>query len=475
MDSNDRPLLLVVFISGACSLLVEIAGARVLAPYLGTTIYSWAAVIGVVLASLSIGYYAGGVLADRHHDKKHFSLILLSAGLSTLLTPFLGMALLPITLALDVASASLIGALIFAPASLFYGMVSPYAIKLTAKKGEEGKSSGSVFALSTVGSIMGAIGTGFVLIPNLPVTQIFILAAFLMLASSWAASGIRKESVLDALPFLAMSFLMLGAQLEPPVKGTVVYSGDSAYYHLRVIDTTWRGGPARVLFLDNAASSGERPDGEPAFEYVKTTRLAYEIPVNVSRALVIGSAAGTEMEELKRVYPDAQVDGVEIDEKAVSLGKEYFSFEDDNRTQVIIDDARRYVLRANATYDLVLIDAFRGTSLPYHLATKEYLSALRQKLSPDGLVVVNIISSVDGEKAGVLDYMHGTFSSVFSDVVIIPTGNDTGKLQNIVLIASDRDLSGFRAAHADRVYTGPVAEKPPLTDELNPIELYVAR
>jgi spermidine synthase len=272
-----------------------------------------------------------------------------------------------------------------------------------------------------------------------------------------------------------MSLLMLGAQLEPPVKGVLVYGGDSAYYHLRVIDTTWRGGPARVLFLDNAASSGERPDGGPAFEYVKTTRLAYEIPKNVSRALVIGSAAGTEMEELKRAYPDAMVDGVEIDERAVALGRDYFSFEDDDRTTVIIDDARRYVLRTNATYDLVLIDAFRGTSLPYHLATKEYLSALKERLSPDGLVVVNIISSADGDKSSVFAYMHGTFSSVFSDVVAIPTGNDTKKLQNIVLIASDRDLSEFRAAHADRIYSGPVAQKPPLTDELNPIELYAAR
>lgn len=475
MADSRRSLFAIVLISGMCSLLVEIAGSRVLAPYMGATIYTWAAVIGFVLAALSLGYYVGGVLADRYNDRRHFSYILLAAGLSTLMVPFLGSAILPFTLFLDLASASLIGALILVPASLFYGMVSPYAIKLTSEKGAEGRSAGVIFAVSTVGSIAGAIGTGFVLIPNVAITHIFILAAGLMLLSSWLASGIRKESLMDVAPFLALSALTLTMSLEPPITGNILFAGDSAYYHLRVVDTEWNGGPARLLLLDNAASSGERENGEPAFEYVMSTREVYSEAGEVQGALVIGSAAGTEMEELKRFFPNASVTGLEIDPKAAELGMEYFSLKDDNRTEIIIEDARRHLLLDNSSYDLVLIDAFRGHSIPPHLATSEFLSLLRSRVSPGGLVTVNLISSLEGPRSHTFAYLHSTFSSVFGTVVVMPVKSDPYAVQNIVLIATDRDMSEFIGAHGDEIYSGPVPDAPPLTDELNPIELYALR
>jgi spermidine synthase len=474
MDDQKR-LLLAVFISGACSLLVEIAGARLMAPYIGTTIYTWAAVIGFVLASLSFGYYYGGILADRYNDRKHLSLIMLCAGISTILLPFLGLLILPFTLVLDIAIASLVGALVLVPASFFYGMVSPFAIKLISKKGEEGKSSGEIFAVSTVGSLAGAIGTGFVLIPNMQISFIFILASFLMLLSSWLAGGFGRKSVIDVLPFFAIALLIINIPLAPPIGGTVVFEGDSEYYHIRVIDREYNGKDARILFLDNAASSGETASGEPVFNYMSKVRLALEPAGNVSRALVVGSAAGTQMEELKRLFPQAMVDGVEIDPKTVEVGKEYFSLEEDERTTIIIDDGRRYMQRTDERYGIVLLDAFRGMSFPYHLATKEYFSLLKEKLSPDGLVVANVISAVDGPDSYPLRYLHSSFSVVFDNVIVMPVGDDTRKLQNVVLIATDRDMTDFIDAHPDDIYKGEIEPLPPLTDELNPIELYVRR
>ncbi len=468
-------LFAVAFISGACSLLVELAGARAMAPFLGTTIYSWAAVIGFVLASLSIGYYIGGVLADRFNDRKHLAAILLGASLSTLAIPALGSVLLPFTLFTDLATGSLFGALILVPASLFYGMVSPYCIKLTNAAGEEGRSAGTLFAVSTVGSIAGALGTGFVLIPSMQITHIFVLAGALMFACCLALSGFGRKALTDAFPFAAFALIALSSSVEPPMSGDIVFSGQSPYYHLRVIDTQWNGGPARVLFLDSAASSGERPDGELAFQYMIAKRLAYPYAGDVGKALVIGAAAGNEMEDVERHFPDAEVHGVEIDPAAVALGREYFSLGDGTASRIAIDDARRFVRRSEGGYDLVLIDCFHGISPPYHLTTAEFLRELKGTMAPDGMAVVNVISSLEGPKSEAFLRFHSTFSSVFDNVAAVQTRNDTARLQNIIIVASDRDLSDFTRGHAGEIYSGPVPFREPLTDGLNPIELYATR
>ncbi|MCI0503078.1 fused MFS/spermidine synthase [Candidatus Micrarchaeota archaeon] len=475
MAQSDRMILAAVFISGTCSLLVEIAGARVLAPYLGTSIYSWAAVIGFVLAALSIGYYSGGVMADRQGNGKQLSIVLLAAGLMTMIVPFLGAALLPFTLFMDIIPASLLGAVILVPASYFYGMVSPYAIKLTSKSGAEGKGAGMVFSVSTIGSIAGALGTGFVLIPNMAITHIFISAGAFMLLASLLVSGFRKGALLDVFAFAILASVIALASPAPQLRGTSVFSGDSAYYHVQVLDMDYNGGPARILFLDNAASSGERADGTPAFDYTMTSRLGYEIIPDPKSALVVGSAAGTEVEELKMFYPSVHVTGVEIDPMAVEMGRKYFSLKEDDRTEIVIDDARRFLLRTEGKYDLVLVDTFRGLSMPYHLTTKEYLAALKGRMAPGGVVIANLISAPEGEKAAVFRYLHSTFSSEFENVIALPTKDDMHSTQNIVLIASDRSLEDFSKAHAALIYDGDIPAAPPLTDERNPIELYLLR
>jgi spermidine synthase len=475
MAQSDWQILAATFVSGACSLLVEIAGVRVLAPYIGATIYSWAAGISLVLASLSFGYYLGGVLADRYDSKGHLSLILLAAGLMTLLIPLMGALLLPITLALDLLPASLLGAIILVPSSCFYGMVSPFAIKLTSRSGSEGKGAGRVFSLSTIGSILGALGTGFVLIPNVALTHIFILAALLMLFSSILVSGFRKGAIIDVLSFAIVAFLVSDAPILPSFGEKTIFSGDSAYYHIQVVESEWGGSPARILYLDNAPSSAERADGSPALSYALASRLAYSIVPEPRNALVIGTAAGTEVEDLKRLYPSLHVTGVDIDPVAVDLGRRYFSLNDDNRTTIAIDDARRFLLRTNDTYDLVLLDTFRGLSVPYHLTTQEYLFTLKGRLEPGGVVVTNIISSLEGNGSTLFRSLFSTFSSAFENVIVIPVGGDPARRQNIVLIASDRDLTNFTLEHEGRIYSKGVPETPPLTDELNPAELFAQR
>ncbi|MBD3397503.1 hypothetical protein GF412_00225 [Candidatus Micrarchaeota archaeon] len=467
-----RELLLIAFVSGACSMLVEIAGARAIAPYLGNTIYTWAAAIGLVLAALSVGYYAGGVLADRYNDRKHFSLILLAAGIMTLIVPLLGNMLVPFTILLELSTANLVSALILVPASIFYGMVSPYVIKLTSRAGHEGQGAGRVFAISTIGSILGAIGTGFILIPNVQLTHIFISAAIAMVLMSWIASP-KKGALLDILPLALLGFLALQAGHANLHGGEVVYETDSVYYHILVLDGNYDGEPARFMLLDNSFSTGETLTGAPAFDYVRKSSISFELIQDVQNALLIGVAGGTQIEEVKKNFPGVQVDGVDIDPKAIEAGKRYFSLEDDDNTELIVDDARRHVKTTDKTYDLVLIDVFRGRSIPPHLATQNFLLELKGKMSQDGLVVVNVISALEGEDAIVFILLHNTFSSVFENVLAMPIGENPGEITNIVLIATDRDISSFIEQHEGEIYFGQVPKAPPLTDELNPIEIYV--
>lgn len=471
---NLPELLLIAFVSGACIMVVEIAGARAISPYLGNTIYTWASAIGIVMAALSLGYYAGGALADRYNDRKHFSMILLAAGVFTLLVPLFGNIFVPFTILLDLSTANLLAAFILAPASFFYGMVSPYAIKLTSEAGREGQGAGRIFAISTVGSITGALGTGFLLLPYIELAHIFISAAIAMVLMSWLSSP-KRGFLIDAFPLSLLIFLVLQTGHASIYEGEVVYEGDSLYYHILVLDGEYGGNPARLLILDNSFSTGEKGGGEPAFEYISRSKLAFELVPEVKNAIVLGSAGGTQVELIKSHYPDVFVEGVDIDPEVVGAGKTYFSLVEDERTRIIVDDARRYMKTTEKEYGLVLIDAFRGKSIPPHLATQEFLFEIKDKMNPGGVVAVNIISSLEGSDSEVFILVHNTFSSVFQNVVVIPLGEDPEENMNILLIATDREVGSFVAEYGDAVYHSKVPERPPLRDGLNPIEIYARR
>ena len=472
-DKVPLDLIIIAFVSGACAMLVEIAGARVISPYLGNTIYTWASAIGLVLAALSAGYYAGGILADRYHDRKHFSIILLAAGILTLTVPILGNIITPFTLLLELSTANLVAALVLVPASFFFGMVSPYIIKLTSKVDHEGQGAGRIFAISTVGSIVGSLGTGFVLIPGLEVTFIFILASIAMVLMSWMAFP-KKGIMLDILPVALIMFLALEVGHANFHEGEIIYESDSMYYHIVVMDKEFHGVPTRMMLLDNALSTAETPEGEPALDYAISSRVGYELREEVNDALVLGIAGGTQVEDIKAYFPGAHVDGVDIDGKAIEAGITYFSLEDDERTDLIVDDARRHVKNTEKQYDLVILDAFRGRSIPPHLATQEFLFELKEKMSSDGVLIVNVISPLEGEDAEAFILLYNTFSSVFANLVIFPTDENPEELMNIVIVATDKDTSAFLEEHDGEFYSSSVPERPPLTDELNPIELYSA-
>ena len=467
---ESREFYFAAFVAGACAMIVEVGGGRIIAPYLGTTIYTWAAVIGLVLAALSAGYYLGGIYAERYNDQKHLGRVFFQAAICTVLIPFLAKIIVPVSTLFPLAFASIMSALVLVPASVFYGMVSPYTIKLVSRDKESGKMSGQVFALSTLGSIIGTLGTGFILIPNISITLIFVGAGAVMFFSGWLIS--RKINSVDAFVFLMFATFSSFITFSPLVNTTTIFQANSEYYDIIVVDNvSFNNRTGRILLLDSAYSSGETPDGSSLFNYVNEGKKLYSLSSNPKRALVIGVGAGTQIEDLKKEFPDLIVDGVEIDPKVAEAGSKYFSLKLDNRTNIFIDDGRRYVKSTQRKYDIVVLDVFRGRSVPFHLTSIEFVKELKNVTNPDAIIIMNLISAVEGEKSRFLQLIYNTYSSEFSNVYILPLGDEPEKSQNVIMVVSDSNLSSRLNNSKVRSIKPNISQI--VTDDINPMEVLV--
>ena len=357
------------------------------------------------------------------------------------------------------------------PASVFYGMVTPYVIKLSSRKDMEGQGSGNVFALSTAGSISGTLLSGFLLIPNISLSTIFVGTAAVMLFGAWF---IGRAVVPETAIFLLVALPLSTLTFTPIIDGELLYHTSSEYYEINVYNITENNSMMTVLMLDNVFSSGQDSNRSRVFGYVEKERFAYSIVNNPKRALVLGVAAGTQIEDLKAYFPYLIVDGVEIDSKTVDVGKQFFSLSLDNRTNIHIDDGRRYIKKCDNTYDIVLIDAYKGMSIPYHMASAEFLQELKKVMSNESIVVFNVIGTLKGSDSKLFEALHVTYDAAFSDVVVMPLDrNNPDKLQNIVFVASDMNLSSFRSRYASEIYLPESLSAGIITDDLNPTETFV--
>jgi hypothetical protein len=171
---------------------VEIAGSRAIAGFVGSTIYTWASGIGFTLLALSAGYVAGGIIADGSKGTARLRAMLFCAGAFTAAIPLILGTLMGNARGLDVIMASMVAGIALVPACVFYGMTSPFVIRLVSKRGGEGQSAGSVFAISTAGSVAGILGTGFILIPAMGLSSIFLALGGVMAASALAVGEVSE-------------------------------------------------------------------------------------------------------------------------------------------------------------------------------------------------------------------------------------------------------------------------------------------
>lgn len=474
-------------------MIYEIIGSRIVSPFLGSSTYIWTSLIGVILASLSLGYWLGGRVADKRPSIRYLAyMILIASGLVSLTAVIKEVVLAaiagaPFGLELRSVLASLF---LFAPASVCLGFVTPFAVRLRTMSVETtGRTVGRLYALSTIGSIAGTFAAGFFLIPFVgSVRTLYLIAGVLLaigLLLSWFEISRSAIAGIVMLVFAVVSTegssLLLRARSE-------LYDIDTEYSRVQVFRTTDQrtGKEIRAMATDPyfVQSAIFLDSDELVFRYTPFYHLGRHFNPEQRHSLMIGGAGYTFPREFLSTYADAKIDVVEIDPGMTAIARRFFRLRDDPRMTIIHEDGRTFINNAPAaTYDSIFLDAFGSLfSVPTHLTTVEAVRHLKRILKPDGLVIVNIGSALSGPAGRFLAAEVATYRAVFPEVLIYkvnPSAPDD-QMQNVMLVAlapdavvpeTSSDL--FVASLLEHRYAEPLEiAEPVLTDDLAPVEYY---
>jgi len=486
-------LELTVFICGALVMIYEIIGSRILSPYIGTSTYVWTSLIGIILAALSLGYWLGGKIADRKPDLKILASVIFLAGgavAATILFKDIFLSFIagsPLILELKSVVAAL---LLFAPASVLLGFVTPYAVKLKMLSlADSGKTVGRLYALSTVGSIFGTFLAGFFLIPFVGSTRTLYLIGFSLIALSLilAPFAVTRTNLTILILFV---FGIFSTELQAYLlfRTSDLHDLDTEYNRVQIFTMTDErsGRKVRALAIDPQYIQSKMylDSDELASEYAKYYHLVRHFKPDFQTTLLIGGAGYSFPKDFLRTYPDKQIETVEIDPQMTEIAKKYFNLRENPNLKIVHEDGRIFLNRADAEkYDAIFLDAFGSLfSVPFHLTTIEAVSEINRVLKPDGVVIFNVGGAIKGKASRFLNAELNTYKQIFPQVLLFkvrPERPDED-VQNLIIVASknknpvnpksdDPQLSRI----LDNLYIQPLnSQENILTDDLAPVEFY---
>ena len=503
-------IYLVAFITGTIVMSFEMLGSRYLNPYFGSGIYTWAALISTVLFALTVGYFIGGWLADRMPSVRVLGITILIGSIYVIALPAFAQQLLEFVLdrVESVEAGSLLAALaiLMFPVT-FLGMYSPFAIRLLIRSASSsGMVAGTVYGVSTIGSILGTLGTTFYLLPVMgsrALTLLFggagIVAALILMAlplfgrrgTAAALVGALACLLVDGLPALAQE--RAPGLVDEAARAEMLKRADGQVARIETeyndIFITKRRHELTMSFqlkgfdyTESVTNLRDIDDLPVAYTRAMTTALAY--PAELKKILMIGLGGGSISTYLGRAMPDVTIDTVEIDPGVITAAKKHFGIRENERVKYLAMDGRVFLKRRPQKYDLILIDAFHGGYVPFHLLTKEFYALVKERLTPGGAAVFNVH---DGTKLYVSTVK--TLGAVFPNVMLHPSGE--GEVATVVTnepVAAD-DVLAKRAAALQQKYSfkfplpqllerrGPqpsLQEAELLTDDFAPVNLYDA-
>lgn len=489
-------LEITAFVSGAVVMILELDGSRIIAPYLGTSTIVWTGLIGIILGSLSIGYWWGGKLSDKGANFFTLGKILsVSAVLVLYISYFKNILALALYFSSDLILSTIVGTtILFAPATIFLGMVTPYVARLKMKNIEtSGSAIGSLYAVSTLGSITGTFLGGFVLISYFGSTTIILILSsilFLLSGTSFWNSDRPNRKVFTLICVIGAMLIFV---LKPPQSFgmALVDDIDTEYSRVWIFDSIDASTARPVRYLSNNMSglqSGmflDKPD-ELLFPYAKLFDLTGDILPNLNSALMIGAGAYSFPKHFAVKYPKAHLDVVEIDTKLKNIAEKYFGLKPNSQITVIDEDGRTYLNRNTSKYQIIYNDAFLSQlNIPFQLTTKEAVQKMFDSLDEKGVVMTNILSATEGAASSFLSAEFETYKSVFPEVYLIKVTNVAVKqLQNIMLVAfktkgATLPLSILKSKfkiNFENIFTPKkTSDSTVLTDEFAPIEKYMTK
>jgi predicted membrane-bound spermidine synthase len=444
----------VSFLASFSMLVIEVVAGRILAPYVGVSLYTWTSIIGVVLAGISIGAYLGGVIADRY---PHFStlgwiLFLSSLGAFSIspLTNWIEETFFHMSLMVRIL---LVTAIIFFIPSCFLGMVSPVVVKLTISNLEKtGNVVGKIYAFSTLGSILGTLTTGFFLISWMGTRDLLFFTGVLLLLASpiFGDFFIQRKRIALFLLMIPFLWLLHRYALNPVLDENIFFFKESNYYTIKL-----KGNPGEskdrliTLYLDHLNHSCSDLDNPFRLEYryIRSFEEIVRFQADKRKSfktLFIGGGGYTLPRFIEIRYPNAEIDVVEIDPEVTRVSQKYLGISLTSKIQTFNEDGRWFVMnrKGEGRYDFIFQDAFNDLSIPYHLTTKEFAMQLRRLLKKDGLLLSNVIDRF--EKRSFLPSYIRTLEEVFGrgNVHLITLGpfQDYMGVVNRVVVTSPQEF-----------------------------------
>jgi spermidine synthase len=453
--SNPFVACAIVFIASFCTLVIELIAGRIMAPYIGVSLYTWTSIIGVCLAGISLGNYVGGRIADRSASNVTLGLLFVLSGVASLLI----LGLIDYVLKLDIArTVPLLVRIVAYTSGIFFlptfilGTISPIVIKLSlVDLTRTGSIVGRIYAVSTVGSIVGTFVTGFYLIEAMGTRSIVWAVAIvliilgLVIGQFWRGP-IRQAAIVLLVAILAFFYSRREAFAAPCVI-------ESSYFCIRISEATLDGRSVKSLVLDHLVHSYVDLDDAKFIGYGYERVYAELTEWHVHNkpefnTLSIGGGGFTFPKYVTATYPGAHADVLELDPAVTQAARDYLKLPDDPRIRVFNNDARLFFIDGapDGRYDLVYGDAFNDLSVPWHLTTLEFDRKVRRSMKDDGILMTNII---DNYRTGefLRAYLR-TLTQSFEHVYLFGLGSawtGTGASTYVAVASpSPLDLDSFR-------------------------------
>lgn len=442
-------LLTAVFISGMSSLGMEMAASRLLGNVFGTSNLVWANIIGLILLYLTAGYFIGGRWADRSPYHRTFYSVLAWAAFTTGLIPMIARPVLlraaaaveNLEVALMAGSFLAMIVLFIVPVTLM-GCVSPFAIRLAiTDKEHAGRISGRIYAISTMGSIIGAFLPTLVLIPSIGTANTFLLFSGLLLAMALTGMIVHEPRHVLRIVWMPVVLAVVGLlTLRGPIKNTSgqIFEDESAYNYIQVVE---RNGTRYLLLNEGQGIHSVYTPGEDitsgTWDYFLVAPFFNEHPVDiqdVDSLALVGLAAGTISKQYTHIYGPIPIDGWEIDPMIIEVGRKYFDMNEPN-LNASAEDGRWGLSRSEKTYSVIGIDAYRLPYIPWHLTTQEFFLEAKEHLQDDGVVVINVGRTPEDRR--LIEALASTMGTVFPSIHVV----DVPGTFNTIIYATMQETS----------------------------------